>query len=206
MRARYPNIAATFAVLIALSTGAYAVNLARGSVAAKHLKKNAVTKPKIARGAVGGPKLAKNAVTSGKVKDGSLQPVDFAAGTLPPVINGEDGDDGAPGLDGDDGAPGLAGLEYVRQPFSNLTPGAVQSYAAACPAGKAPISGGLSSSVPAFVRHTGAVNLSGSQTADMDAWQVTLQSSAMSPDPASGYVYVLCATVQDGFPNPGWAP
>jgi len=73
MKIRYANVAATLAVVVAASSGAYAITLAKGSVRTKHIKKSAVTKDK----------LAKNSVVSSKVKNGSLRAADFKAGQLP---------------------------------------------------------------------------------------------------------------------------
>ena len=189
MKTKYANVAATLAVIIAASSGAYAVTLAKNSVKTKHLKKAAVTKAK----------LGKNSVVSSKVKNGSLKPVDFKAGSLPQGAPGTDG------IDGIDGDPGLAGLEYVREAFSNLGPGATGTYTVECPTGKFPISGGHQSDQAAYVRSDKAVSSAGSTTDDLDAWQVSLHNVTVNGQSAAGYTYALCAYVEDGFPNPGWA-
>jgi hypothetical protein len=71
--------------------------------------------------------------------------------------------------------------------------------------GKAPISGGFDVDAVAYMRSSKAVNSDGSTTDDMNGWRVSLQNVAMSGEAANGYVYALCATVEGGFPNPGWS-
>lgn len=56
-RLNYASVAATLALVVALSGGAYALTLPRHSVGTKHLKKGAVTTPKIKHGAVTQGKL-----------------------------------------------------------------------------------------------------------------------------------------------------
>lgn len=183
MRSRYANVTATLALGVALSSGAYAVTLAKGSVKTRHIKKGAVTSSK----------LGKNSVVSSKVKNGSLRSVDFKAGQLPQGAEGEQGD------------PGLSGLEYVRLAFSGLAPGATGTYTVECPAGKVPISGGHDIDQASYVNKDGPVNREMSTLDDYDAWQVRLQNVTTTGAAASGYAYALCAVVEDGFPNPGWA-
>ncbi|HEX4669837.1 MAG TPA: hypothetical protein VH275_07700 [Solirubrobacterales bacterium] len=81
----YANVIATLALFLALGGGAaYAAsNIAKNSVGAKQLKRNAVT--------------------GAKVKDGSLLAGDFKAGQLPV---GERGPQGLQGAAGSPGAPG----------------------------------------------------------------------------------------------------
>jgi hypothetical protein len=195
MNIRYANVAATLALVVAASSGAYAVTLAKNSVKTKHIKKSAVTKGK----------LAKSSVVSSKVKNGSLRASDFKAGQLPQGAPGIDGEDGQDGQDGQDGSSGLTGLEYVREAFSGLAPGATGTYTVECPAGKFPIAGGFDIDLPSYMRTSGAVNSGGSTTVDFDSWQVRLQNVAGNGTSAAGYAYALCASVEDGFPNPGWA-
>lgn len=204
MKSRYSNIAATVAVVVALSSGAYAVTLGRGAVKTRNIKKGAVT----------APKLRKDSVTTAKVKNGSLRAADFKAGRLPrgeQGLQGVPGDDGTNGIDGEDGQPGpqgepgLSDLEYVRTAFSNLAAGQTGVYTAVCPSGKVPVSGGFVSDLGVFMRRSGAVNSAGSSVAEMDGWQVSLLNAAGNGASASGYVYALCAVVEGGFPNPGWS-
>lgn len=73
-RPSFANLTAMLALLVALSTGAYA---------ATSLPKNSVGTPQIKKGAVTTAKLGKSAVASSKVKNGSLLLGDFKKGQLP---------------------------------------------------------------------------------------------------------------------------
>jgi hypothetical protein len=84
------HLVAWVAVAVALGGTSYAaVNLPKGSVGAKHLKRNAVH--------------------SAKVKDRSLRVRDFRPGDVPRGEQGPQGPIGAPGPAGPPGPPGLQG-------------------------------------------------------------------------------------------------
>ena len=85
-------VVACVALLVSLGGTGYAniVNVPRGSVGTKELKRNAVT----AR------KLAPNAVRTGHVLNGSLLSEDFRPGQLPRGEKGEKGDKGDKGENG----------------------------------------------------------------------------------------------------------
>jgi hypothetical protein len=86
----YGNVAATFAVFLALGGGAYAaVALPKNSVGTKQLKTNAVT--------------------SGKVLDGSLVAADFKPGQIDTGPQGPKGDIGPQGTRGTTGPQGPGG-------------------------------------------------------------------------------------------------
>jgi len=68
----YANVAATLALVLASSGGAYALSVPNNSVGTAQIKDNAVTKPK----------MADNAIATAEVKNGSLQLADFATGQL----------------------------------------------------------------------------------------------------------------------------
>jgi hypothetical protein len=66
-------VVALLALVVAMAgTGYAAVNLPRGSVGAKQLKKNAVTKAKVRKNAVTAAKIQKNAVTRGKIRRNAI--------------------------------------------------------------------------------------------------------------------------------------
>jgi hypothetical protein len=76
----FANAMSVLAVFIALGSGAYAVvHVAKHSVGAPQLKKNAVREKKIANGAVKQNKLADGSVNGAKVADGSLGLADVNA-------------------------------------------------------------------------------------------------------------------------------
>jgi hypothetical protein len=93
----YANVASTVALVLALSSGAYAAT---------------TTLP---RNSVGTPQLKSDAVTGAKVLDGSLRRKDLALGSLPspepgaPGPSGPAGPSGPPGPSGSPGAPGSVG-------------------------------------------------------------------------------------------------
>src|SRR6185436_4792315 len=68
----FSNAMSMLAVFIALGSGAYAVHVAKHSVGAPQLKRNAVKERKIANGAVTQTKLRDGSVNGAKVADGSL--------------------------------------------------------------------------------------------------------------------------------------
>lgn len=77
LRIRYADVAATLALVLALSGTAYAVvALPRNSVGTKQIKPDAVTAGKI-RDAVAAPQLRSNAVTSTKVLNRSIGRADL---------------------------------------------------------------------------------------------------------------------------------
>jgi hypothetical protein len=97
--ARYANVTATLALVVALGGTSYAATqLPANSVGAKQIKKEAVT----------GSKIAKNAVTSKQVKGESLQASDFAKGQLPAGPEGKQGPEGPEGKQGPQGEKGTA--------------------------------------------------------------------------------------------------
>jgi Collagen triple helix repeat (20 copies) len=84
----------------------------------------------LAKNSVGAPQLKKNAVTGGKVKNGTLMAADFKAGQLPgpqgpkgePGQQGPAGAQGPKGDKGDTGAtgsPGLSGVEITEEISTN---------------------------------------------------------------------------------------
>lgn len=110
------------ALFVALSGGAYAASLPRGSVGTAQLKKNAVTSP--------------------KVKNGALLRKDFKSGQLP---RGEQGPQGP------QGPAGIATIRAVDGPASpqcaNGSGGCqVASSNATCPAGSFVVGGGFDAS------------------------------------------------------------
>src|SRR3954453_11078628 len=81
-RLTYANVAATLALVFAITGGAYAaIQLPKDSVGAKQLKRNAVR--------------------SAKVKNGSLLAKDFKAGQLPAGARGPQGPKGEMGPQGE---------------------------------------------------------------------------------------------------------
>ena len=69
-RLNYASVAATLALVVALSGGAYALKIPKHSVGTKQLKRGAVTSPKIKRDAITSPKIKNGAVTVAKLADG----------------------------------------------------------------------------------------------------------------------------------------
>lgn len=76
--ARYANVTATLALVVALGGTGYAV----GTIGTNDLKPNAVTSAKIKNGHVKAPDIKGNAVRSAQVKDGSLTGSDVDESTL----------------------------------------------------------------------------------------------------------------------------
>ena len=79
----------------------------------------------LAKNSVGAPQLKRNAVTGLKVKNGTLMAADFKAGQVPAGPQGPKGDPGAQGPKGDkgdtgaqgaQGATGLPGLQGIQGP------------------------------------------------------------------------------------------
>jgi hypothetical protein len=77
----YANVAATAALVIAVSGGGVAY-------AAYHVPKNSVISKSIVNGQVKGKDLRSSAVTGSKVADGSLGVSDLAAGARPRLVEG----------------------------------------------------------------------------------------------------------------------
>jgi hypothetical protein len=103
-RVSYANVTATFALLFAMTGGAYAAGV-------------------LPRNSVGNRQLKANAVTGAMVKNHSLTSTDFKAGALrrdlqgtpgPTGATGPQGDRGPQGAPGDPGAPGTKGDTGVQ--------------------------------------------------------------------------------------------
>jgi hypothetical protein len=77
-RPRYADVAATLALIFAMSGTAYAV----ATVHTSDIVNGAVTTPKLADGAVTNPKIAAAAVGSGKLADGAVATVKLADGSV----------------------------------------------------------------------------------------------------------------------------
>ena len=107
----YANVMSTIAVFVALGGTSYAV--ARNSIGARELKRDAVTSSKIKNRAVTSSKLGRNAVTSGAIRNGSITSSDLSssAKSSPRGPRGLQGPDGATGPAGPIGPPGPAALE-----------------------------------------------------------------------------------------------
>lgn len=123
----FANVVSLMALFVALSGGAYALTIPKGSVGAKQLKRNAVTRSKIKNGAV----------TSSTVKDNSLLAKDFKLGQLPAGprgATGPQGETGPQGSKGDAGPPGTA------RAYAYVNAGATPSFDAARTKGFAEVS------------------------------------------------------------------
>jgi hypothetical protein len=84
--ARYANVAATLALVVALGGTGYAAT----TIGTKDLKNNAVTSAKIKDGNVKGGDLNENSVSTAKIKDGSVKDADVSDITMQnlPLVNG----------------------------------------------------------------------------------------------------------------------
>ena len=93
-KANYSNVMSSFAVLLALTGGAYAnhllvlsTDIVDGEVKTVDLASSAVTAAKLASGAVTSGKLANNAVTSSKLANGSVTNAKLAGAVITgPVV------------------------------------------------------------------------------------------------------------------------
>lgn len=150
----YANVMSTLALFLTLGGVGYAATqLPRNSVGATQLRPGAVT----------GAKIRPGAVTGAAVRDGSLSAKDIAGGLStgaagargpagdpgprgaagPAGATGEAGAKGDTGARGADGAPGISGYERVEA-VADVLPGATSVVvAAACPAGKRLLGGGV---------------------------------------------------------------
>lgn len=147
----YANVMSTLALFLALGGVGYAATqLPRNSVGAVQLRPGAVTAAKIRPGAV----------TGAAVRDGSLSARDLAGGvpTGPAGARGPAGPAGEPGprglagvagpkgetgAPGPGGSPGISGYERVEA-VEDVGPGDTSVVvAAACPAGKRLLGGGV---------------------------------------------------------------
>jgi hypothetical protein len=84
--ARYANVTATLALVVALGGTSYAV----GTIGTQDLKPNAVTSPKIKNGQVKAPDLKVGAVRSPQVKDDALTGADVLESSLGEVPSAAD--------------------------------------------------------------------------------------------------------------------
>lgn len=163
---------ACLALAIAMGgTGYAAFKLPKASVGAVHLKKDAVTSP--------------------KVKNGALLAVDFAKGQLPTGPPGQAGPTGPKGDKGDTGAqgpPGVNGLQLVEgTSASNAND---KSLYVPCPAGKRVLGGGVS--VPTS---PGLSVKRSYPPAALSGWVANVDQDGPFTYSWAITVYAICATV-----------
>jgi hypothetical protein len=186
-RLSYANVMSSIAVFLVLGGAA---------VAATQLPKNSV----------GTKQLKKNAVTSAKVKNGSLQPTDFAQGTL---LQGPKGDTGKRGAKGATGATGPIGPQGVPGPtnvvvrtdealfLENGSQGTIQ---ADCKTGERVVGGGATSDQPEMNIYASGPTAGGGDTLAVDGntptgWLASYKDNSGVDDPFDSVtVYVLCAS------------
>jgi hypothetical protein len=127
-RPRYADVAATLALLFAMSGTAYAVTaLPANSVGTTQLKTGAVTSPKLAGNAVGTGKIQGGSVTTGKLADGSVTTGKLASGSVTTgqlgdgsVTTGQLGDGAVTGAKLANGSVGAATISDHTIPLSKL--------------------------------------------------------------------------------------
>ena len=172
-------VVACLALVVALSgTGYAAVVLPRNSVGTIHLKKGAVTSP--------------------KVRDKSLRLLDFApterlklkgatGNAGPPGPKGDKGDRGDPGPQG---PAGLTGLERVTA-SSCCNSNSSQAVTASCPAGKKVVGGGgFATTAPATV-----VLFRSEPLADLSGWQAAGKETVSTTGTWGVGAFAVCANV-----------
>jgi hypothetical protein len=158
------------ALFIALATGG---TYAAAQIGSDDIERNAVHSKHIKNGQVHSADLADGAVDSQAVEDGSLLGEDFAPGQLPA---------GEPGPPGPSGATNVV----VRSAYFNTGAGQVD-----CNAGEVATGGGAGADIVGtmYVARSEPVPGSGVPT----GWQATIRSR-IDGSPASGTVYVVCAS------------
>ncbi len=169
-------VVACLALVVALSgTGYAAVVLPRNSVGTIHLKKGAVTSP--------------------KVRDKSLRLLDFAPAERL-KLRGTTGDAGPTGPKGDRGDPGpqgpagLTGLERVTA-SSCCNSNSLEAVTASCPAGKKVVGGG------GFVTYAPltVVLYRSEPLADLSGWQAVGKETVVTTGTWGVGAFAVCANV-----------
>jgi hypothetical protein len=168
-------VVACLALAISLTgTGYAAFKLPKASVGTAHLKRNAVTSP--------------------KVKDGALRATDFARGQIPPGPPGPTGPAGPAGVRGDkgdtgaQGPPGVSGLQLVEETTASNTND--KSLYVPCPAGKRVLGGGVL--VPTF---PGLSVKRSYPPAALSGWVANVDQDGPFTYSWALTVYAICATV-----------
>jgi hypothetical protein len=189
LKSKIPTILAATALVVAVF----------GTTPLGHAAGNLI----LAKNSVGAAQLKKDAVTGGKVKNGTLMAADFKAGQLPAGAQGpkgdpgsqgpkgdkgDKGDSGAPGAKGDKGDPGAAGIsgrELVHGAETSVNPGQTGGAQVSCPAGKKVIGGGGGSESVVAISAMGQINDS--------TWAVTAKNLDASVAKVSAIA--ICANV-----------
>jgi hypothetical protein len=129
-RMTFANVTSLVALFVVLGGSSYAaLNLPKGSVGAKQLRKNAVTSPKVKPGSLLLSDFRRSQRAALRGPQGAQGPLGLQG------PRGEKGDTGA------QGAPGLSGYLQVND-YSALNSDSIKSANAFCPAGMKVIGGG----------------------------------------------------------------
>jgi hypothetical protein len=146
----------------------------------------------LAKNSVGAAQLKKNAVTGPKVKNGTLLAVDFKRGQLPAGpqgIKGDKGDPGAPGLKGDKGDPGATTVTRHTALGPPAGAGGYSNAIAYCQAGETLVGGGAVSNSPPPGLPT--VTWSGPDPNSTNGWRASFRNDGVGT--VTAFAYALCA-------------
>jgi hypothetical protein len=188
--ARYANVTATLALMIALGGTGYAAvsitgrDIRNGTIRGADIANGTITSSKIRNRAIKGSDIAVNTISSKNVRDASLEGRDFKAGQL------------AGGVAGPPGPPGANAMASVivregRTP-GLIAAGATATVAVGCAAGEKAVAGGATSPSDIFdvvtSMPTGAVTAAGTIPT---GWRVEAINKASAPNTL--LAFAICA-------------
>jgi len=187
--ARYANVTATLALLVAMSGTTYAAvavtgrDIRNGTIRGVDIAKGTITSSKLRDRTIKGIDVANNTITSAKIRDASLMIRDFKAGQVPV---GPAGPQGVPGIN-------AASSVLVREALSPglVAAGDTAAVSVACAAGEKAVSGGTTSPSTVFdVRSSRPVGAAGAGEIPV-GWRVEAVNIAGAPNTLQ--VFAICA-------------
>ena len=188
--ARYANVTATLALMVALSGTAYAAvsvtgkDIRNGTIRGADIANGTITSSKIRNRTIRSSDVAASAISSRNVRDASLEARDFKAGQLPAGIAGPPGPPGT-------NATASVIVREAQSP-APIAAGDTTAVTALCAAGEKAVAGGAASPSNIFdVRTSAPVGTAVAGGTTPTGWRVEAANVAGAPNTL--LVFAICA-------------
>lgn len=188
--ARYANVTATLALMIALGGTGYAAvsitgrDIRNGTIRGADIANGTITSSKIRNRSIRGSDIAAGTISSTNVRDASLEGRDFKAGQLPGAVTGPAGPPGA-------NAMASVIVREARSP-DLIAAGDPATVAVACAAGEKAVTGGATSPSNIFDVRTSTPTGTGAAGGTIPTgWRVEAVNTAGAPNTLQAFA--ICA-------------